>query len=370
MQNLKPTHFSAVVGRVVANAPAPLLPGEQEADYAEFALANGLRAIGCETIYAFIYRTAQKAEALWRYLTRRHKRRRPRRARASRDTIKDRASIHDRPKTIESRGEAGHWEGDLIICKCTRPVLVLHERKSRVTLAARLTGKTAAETISAMLAVFGRIDPHLRRSITFDNDTAFAQHGLLRTMRDMTTWFCDAYASWQKGGVENANTPRAIVKAAHPKDAIEDLLTRDVIDLSWEVLRLRRLKAGLLRGAIGSSIYQVMCRLGYEDEYAWKLAANWAAERKAAQKEVAAALQKAQLTMEDVMAETLEGKIDSFERFDRMLASSEARRNNALREIERHRAALGAAVRQAVDEIQDAEFRDVDTGEVGGAPPP
>ena len=36
-----------------------------------------LRAIGCETIYAFIYRTAQKAEALWRYLTRRHKRRRP-----------------------------------------------------------------------------------------------------------------------------------------------------------------------------------------------------------------------------------------------------------------------------------------------------
>jgi IS30 family transposase len=164
-----------------------------------------LRAIGCETIYAFIYRTGQRAEALWRYLTRRHKRRRPRRARASRDTIRDRASIHDRPKTIESRGEAGHWEGDLIICKRTRPVLVLHERKSRVTLAARLTGKTAAETISAMLAVFGRIDPHLRRSITFDNDTAFAQHGLLRTMRDMTTWFCDAYASWQKGGVENAN---------------------------------------------------------------------------------------------------------------------------------------------------------------------
>jgi len=164
-----------------------------------------LRAIGCETIYAFIYRTAQRAEALWRYLTRRHKRRRPRRARPSRDTIKDRASIHDRPKTIENRGEAGHWEGDLIICKRTRPVLVLHERKSRVTLAARLTGKTAAETISAMLAVFGRIDPHLRRSITFDNDTAFAQHGLLTTMRDMTTWFCDAYASWQKGGVENAN---------------------------------------------------------------------------------------------------------------------------------------------------------------------
>ena len=165
----------------------------------------GLRSIGFEAIYAFIYRASRKGEELWRYLTRGHKRRKPRRARPSRDTIKDRASIHDRPKEIETRDDVGHWEGDLIICKRTRPVLVLHERKSRVTLAARLSGKTAAETISVMLAVFGRINPALRKSVTFDNDTAFAQHGLLRSMRDMTTWFCDAYASWQKGGVENAN---------------------------------------------------------------------------------------------------------------------------------------------------------------------
>jgi IS30 family transposase len=79
------------------------------------------------------------------------------------------------PKSTRSfaEGSARTWRlrEALIICKRTRPVLVLHERKS----------------------------------ITFDNDTAFAQHGLLRTMRAMTTWFCDAYASWQKGGVENDN---------------------------------------------------------------------------------------------------------------------------------------------------------------------
>jgi hypothetical protein len=71
-----------------------------------------------------------------------------------------------------------------------------------------LAGKTAAETISVMLAIFARIKPALRKSITFDNDTAFAQHGLLQSMRAMATWFCDAYASWQKGGVENAKPPR------------------------------------------------------------------------------------------------------------------------------------------------------------------
>jgi IS30 family transposase len=53
-----------------------------------------------------------------------------------------------------------------------------------------------------MLAVF---ESALRNSVTFDNDCAFVQHALLRTIRAMTTWFCDAYASWQKGGGENAN---------------------------------------------------------------------------------------------------------------------------------------------------------------------
>jgi hypothetical protein len=46
-----------------------------------------------------------------------------------------------------------------------------------------------------------------------------------------------------------------------------------------------------------------------------------------------------------------------------MLASVEARRNNALREIDRHRAALADAVRQSIEEIEDAEFRDVETAE-------
>ena len=59
----------------------------------------------------------------------------------------------------------------------------------------------------------GTYDPDLRteidgrphRSSFAKTTTPFAQHGLLRTVRDMTTWLCDAYASWQKGGVESAN---------------------------------------------------------------------------------------------------------------------------------------------------------------------
>jgi IS30 family transposase len=125
--------------------------------------------------------------------------------RGLRTVIAERRSIHDRPEAVQERKDAGHWEGDLLICKRTRPVLVLKERKTRFVLAARLAGKSAAETVAIMMAVFRRLDPRLRESITFDNDTAFARHGLLASACAMTTWFCDAYASWQKGAVENAN---------------------------------------------------------------------------------------------------------------------------------------------------------------------
>jgi IS30 family transposase len=47
----------------------------------------------------------------------------------------------------------------------------------------RAAGKSAAETVAVMMAVFRRLDPRLRASITFDNDTTFARHGLLANPR-------------------------------------------------------------------------------------------------------------------------------------------------------------------------------------------
>ena len=55
------------------------------------------------------------------------------------------------------------------------------------------------------MALVKRLAPTLRGSITFDNGGEFARHALLRDMLSATTYFCDAYASWQKGGVENTN---------------------------------------------------------------------------------------------------------------------------------------------------------------------
>src|SRR3954454_14233282 len=174
---------------------------EQIAGWLQRGEERGLRPVSLETIDAFIHRPGQGGEKLRKLLPRG----RARRGRRPRGTIAGRRSIHDRPADVRERKDPGHWEGDLLICKRTRPVLVLKERKTRFVLASRLAGKSAAETVAVLMAVFRRLDPRLRSSITFDNDTAFARHGLLASACSMATWFCDAYASWQEGAVENAN---------------------------------------------------------------------------------------------------------------------------------------------------------------------
>ena len=193
--------------RLRGNVLARLLEGwtpEQISGRLSKGIEIGLGLISTEAIYAWIYSKARKADGLWRYLTR-SRPRRGRRKRASKDRIAEKTHISERTEAANQREEVGHWESDLVICKRSRPVLVLHERKTRLTLISRLMGKTAAETVSALMAMVKRMAPQLRGSITFDNGGEFARHTLLRDMLSATTYFCDAYASWQKGGVENTN---------------------------------------------------------------------------------------------------------------------------------------------------------------------
>jgi hypothetical protein len=177
-----------------------------------------------------------------------------------------------------------------------------------------------------------------------------------------------------EGEADYVNLIARVVAVARPRDAIEEFLTRDVIDLTWEIFRLRRVKTGILKASINTGVERVLDGLGYGQDqtydYTKRLGQSWALGDKKSRKEVMAALSAAGLTIDEVTAKTVESKLDSFERLDRMLVSAEARRNNALREIDRHRAALGGAVRQAIDEVQDAEFQDVETGAPAGRTPP
>ena len=164
-----------------------------------------LRYINHESIYAFIYASANRAQKLWLHLRQRKRTRRRRLSRCSKDLIKGKTSIHARSQVVDNRQTFGHWEADYMIFKRHQPLLVLHERKSRAILIAKLTGRTAAEMIAVLMGQLKRLSKSLHGSVTFDNDTGFALHQTLKDALKVETYFCDAYASWQKGGVENSN---------------------------------------------------------------------------------------------------------------------------------------------------------------------
>jgi IS30 family transposase len=166
------------------------------------------KVISYESIYRFIYaQIARTKDYRWRhYLPRRKSKRgfRGSHGRSSASFIKGRISIAKRPVAAAGRKTHGHWEADLMMfSKYGQAVLAVHERKTRIVLASRRRNKAArpiARRIAKLLATLPR---RLRQTITFDNGTEFAHHHDLHR-HAIKTFFCDPYAPWQKGGIENA----------------------------------------------------------------------------------------------------------------------------------------------------------------------
>ena len=160
-----------------------------------------------ETIYSWIYHPKQKGEKLWRYLPRHKAKRGMRKSRgAGVSRIPNRVSIQERPKSVESRKSFGHWEGDLMsFVKNSQFMLVLKERKTRFILSTPLPSKRADDTADNMIKLLKQLPSKALKTLTFDNGGEFARHSKVSALLNVDAYFCDAYASWQKGGVENAN---------------------------------------------------------------------------------------------------------------------------------------------------------------------
>ena len=58
-----------------------------------------------------------------------------------------------------------------------------------------------------------------------------------------------------------------IVRAAKPRDAIEEFLVRDVIDLTWEIFRLRRVKGGILKASMNAGVDEILKGLGHGPQF-------------------------------------------------------------------------------------------------------
>jgi len=173
------------------------------------AREHGRTIVSHETIYRFIAaQIARTKDYAWRLYLPRAKSKRGRRGRkggSSVQRIKQRIPIALRPVSAATRDTPGHWEADLMLFAAYgQAVLTLHERTTRLTAIVRQPNKAAAGVVSAITSMLADLPPGLRRTITFDNGTEFALHHALHESLGIQTFFCDAHAPWQKGGIENA----------------------------------------------------------------------------------------------------------------------------------------------------------------------
>ncbi len=91
--------------------------------------------------------------------------------------------IAQRPAIVETRQRVGDWEGDTIVGKGAARIVTLVERK---------TG----------LVRLRRVEKH---TLTWDNGSEFAEHGLIDIALDATSYFAAPYSAWQRGCNENLN---------------------------------------------------------------------------------------------------------------------------------------------------------------------
>jgi len=92
----------------------------------------------------------------------------------------------------------------MLFARYGQSLLILHERCSRLILAAHPPNRKAAGIARHLHTLLEPVPPALRRSLACDNGTEFARHDQLAQALGLPTFFCDPHSPWQKGGIENA----------------------------------------------------------------------------------------------------------------------------------------------------------------------
>jgi len=167
--------------------------------------------------------------------------------------IRNMTMIDQRPAEVETRLEAGHWEGDLIVgVGCVSAMMTLRERKTHYGIIVNLPiDHTAASVNAAAIAAFATLPPHLKRSLTWDQGVEMAWHEELTKATGVPVFFAERSSPWQRGANENFNglarqyfpkgTNLAVHSAEHVAGVMRELneRPRKLLDYDTPADRLR-----------------------------------------------------------------------------------------------------------------------------------
>lgn len=165
------------------------------------------KTVCAETIYQHIYDQDDGEDRLYHHLRRNQPKRQKQGKRKYRaQIIPDRTPIDQRPETINNKERYGDMETDLVLGRYAKEAIqTAYERKAMYTILQKLASKKAEEAKDALAETIETFPPNFVKSITYDNGSENTKHTELKRDYALETFFCDTYAAWQKGGVENLN---------------------------------------------------------------------------------------------------------------------------------------------------------------------
>lgn len=165
---------------------------------------DGLPYVSRDTIEEYI-RSAYGRQLEYQLKVLKQKNKQRRKKRPFVQSLGRRKGLDERPEIIKNRGRVGDLEADFIVSGKSGSgyLLTAADRKIRYGLIRKILPVTIANMEQAFLEV--KASYAELTSITTDNDLLFHYHERLEDILGVPIYFCDPYASWQKGTIENYN---------------------------------------------------------------------------------------------------------------------------------------------------------------------
>jgi IS30 family transposase len=216
--------------------------------------ADGGERVCVESIYRAVYAGEMEPKARDCLRRRRVKRRgRQQRHDSKRPGV---PNISQRPEAVNDRSELGHLEGDLIIgANNASAVLTVIERVTRHCWLVDLPeGYTAEAVLAGWTELLDQIPAHMRRSLTLDQGSEWAQWETLTATYGLDVWFCDPHSPWQRGAIENLN---GHVRFWLPRGTRLDIISPAELDRIAGLINGQRRR--ILHGHSPAALYTAAC---------------------------------------------------------------------------------------------------------------
>jgi len=149
----------------------------------------------------------------------------------------DALSIHKRSEAANKRAELGHFEGDLMVMRHTKEyIFTCVDRRSRYLMSCPVASKDAGVVSATVSRLLESVPSTLRKSITFDCGSEFANMPGTARKLGMDAYYCDPGNPGQRGTNENTN---GLLRQYFPKHSVTFPLTDESLRQFISLLNLR-----------------------------------------------------------------------------------------------------------------------------------